>query len=134
MPGGLSMPFCCLPAFCHTHTHTHTHTPYRPSRYSNTKQPINQPSPPPARSWFISIAFELCEKTLQHWLPNFNECWWDSWLLDVAICNAIGIYTGTWWGGKGRATGWALQATFCRLPCGDVNNRALRVAASAVSR
>ncbi|PRW57106.1 Phosphatidylserine synthase 2 isoform A [Chlorella sorokiniana] len=46
--------------------------------------------------WFISIAFELCEKTLQHWLPNFNECWWDSWLLDVAICNAIGIYTGMW--------------------------------------
>ncbi|KAL4856151.1 Glutamate decarboxylase 1 [Chlorella vulgaris] len=46
--------------------------------------------------WFISIAFELCEKTLQHWLPNFNECWWDSWVLDVAICNAIGIYTGMW--------------------------------------
>jgi hypothetical protein len=61
------------------------------------------PHPPPPfpcpqhtrlRSWCISIAFELCEKTLQHWLPNFNECWWDSWLLDVAICNAIGIYTG----------------------------------------
>ena len=31
---------------------------------------------------------------LQHWLPNFNECWWDSWVLDVALCNAIGIFTG----------------------------------------
>ena len=42
----------------------------------------------------MSIAFELCEKTFKHWLPNFNECWWDSWLLDVAICNAFGIYMG----------------------------------------
>lgn len=46
--------------------------------------------------WFISIAFELCELTFQHWLPNFNECWWDSWVLDVLVCNAIGIYTGMW--------------------------------------
>jgi hypothetical protein len=35
------------------------------------------------------------EQTFKHYLPNFNECWWDSWLLDVAICNAIGIVTGT---------------------------------------
>lgn len=46
--------------------------------------------------WFISIAFELMELTFQHWLPNFNECWWDSWILDVAVCNAIGIVTGMW--------------------------------------
>lgn len=46
--------------------------------------------------WFISIAFELMEVTFQHWLPNFNECWWDSWVLDVAVCNAIGITTGMW--------------------------------------
>ena len=46
--------------------------------------------------WFISIAFELMELTFQHWLPNFNECWWDSWVLDVAVCNAIGIVTGMW--------------------------------------
>jgi hypothetical protein len=26
----------------------------------------------------------------QHLLPNFNECWWDSFLLDVAICNFLG--------------------------------------------
>lgn len=29
-------------------------------------------------------------------LPNFNECWWDSWVLDVLICNWIGIATGMW--------------------------------------
>jgi hypothetical protein len=26
----------------------------------------------------------------QHYLPNFNECWWDSFILDIAICNFIG--------------------------------------------
>ena len=30
----------------------------------------------------------------QHLLPNFNECWWDRWLLDVLICNNIGIVAG----------------------------------------
>lgn len=45
---------------------------------------------------FYSISFELMELTFQHWLPNFNECWWDSWILDVAVCNAIGIVTGMW--------------------------------------
>lgn len=44
--------------------------------------------------WTLSIGFELMELTFQHMLPNFNECWWDSWILDVALCNAIGIYTG----------------------------------------
>jgi phosphatidylserine synthase 2 len=27
--------------------------------------------------WIISIAFELCEYSLQHQLNNFAECWWD---------------------------------------------------------
>lgn len=44
--------------------------------------------------WALSIGFELMELTFAHMLPNFNECWWDSWILDVALCNAIGIYTG----------------------------------------
>ena len=30
----------------------------------------------------------------QHILPNFQECWWDHWILDVLICNGGGIYTG----------------------------------------
>jgi hypothetical protein len=32
--------------------------------------------------------------TSQHLLPNFNECWWDSLLLDVAICNFLGARGG----------------------------------------
>jgi phosphatidylserine synthase 2 len=46
--------------------------------------------------WTVSIAFELLELTFQHLLPNFNECWWDSWILDVSVCNCIGILTGMW--------------------------------------
>lgn len=46
--------------------------------------------------WTVSIAFEFLELTFQHLLPNFNECWWDSWILDVAVCNFIGIVTGMW--------------------------------------
>lgn len=46
--------------------------------------------------WSLSILFEFMELTFQHMLPNFNECWWDSWILDVAVCNNIGIITGLW--------------------------------------
>ncbi|KAI9478057.1 MAG: phosphatidylserine synthase 2 [Benjaminiella poitrasii] len=44
--------------------------------------------------WIISIAFELCEYSLEHQLNNFAECWWDHWILDVLICNWLGIYAG----------------------------------------
>lgn len=27
-------------------------------------------------------------------LPNFNECWWDSIILDILICNWFGIWAG----------------------------------------
>ena len=27
-------------------------------------------------------------------LPNFYECWWDNVVLDVLICNGLGIFTG----------------------------------------
>lgn len=46
--------------------------------------------------WILSIGFELMERTFKHMLPNFNECWWDSWLLDVSICNFAGIMAGMW--------------------------------------
>ncbi|GMH38547.1 hypothetical protein BSKO_06431 [Bryopsis sp. KO-2023] len=46
--------------------------------------------------WVLSVSFEVMELTFQHMLPNFNECWWDSWILDVAVCNLIGIVTGMW--------------------------------------
>jgi phosphatidylserine synthase 2 len=44
--------------------------------------------------WVMSVNFELLEMSLAFQLPNFNECWWDSWLLDVLICNGLGIYLG----------------------------------------
>ncbi|BBN16349.1 phosphatidylserine synthase 2 [Marchantia polymorpha subsp. ruderalis] len=45
-------------------------------------------------SWMISIGFEMMEVTLNHMLPNFNECWWDSIILDIMICNFFGIWAG----------------------------------------
>lgn len=44
--------------------------------------------------WFLSIFFEFIEFTFEHWLPNFGECWWDHWILDVLICNGGGILAG----------------------------------------
>ena len=44
--------------------------------------------------WFLSILFEFMEISLKHQLPNFAECWWDSWILDVIVCNGGGIYLG----------------------------------------
>ncbi|EIE75466.1 hypothetical protein RO3G_00170 [Rhizopus delemar RA 99-880] len=44
--------------------------------------------------WIISVSFELCEYSLQHQLNNFAECWWDHWILDVLLCNWLGIHVG----------------------------------------
>ncbi|CAG8476560.1 8427_t:CDS:2 [Diversispora eburnea] len=44
--------------------------------------------------WILSVMFEVMEYTLQHQLPNFAECWWDHWILDVLICNWAGLYLG----------------------------------------
>mmetsp|Transcript_2964 Transcript_2964/g.7219 ORF Transcript_2964/g.7219 Transcript_2964/m.7219 type:complete len:444 (+) Transcript_2964:239-1570(+) len=50
------------------------------------------------RDWkmcfILSVAFEFMELTFKHILPNFNECWWDSWILDVLLCNNIGMAIG----------------------------------------
>lgn len=32
----------------------------------------------------------LFQFTFRHMLPNFNECWWDSIILDILICNWFG--------------------------------------------
>lgn len=42
----------------------------------------------------LSILFEFLEYSLTFQLPNFNECWWDHWILDALVCNAFGIYLG----------------------------------------
>lgn len=44
--------------------------------------------------WIISIMFEVMEYSLEHQLPNFAECWWDHWILDVFTCNWLGIWLG----------------------------------------
>ncbi|KAG5603937.1 hypothetical protein H5410_025429 [Solanum commersonii] len=44
--------------------------------------------------WVLSIGFEFMELTFRHMLPNFNECWWDSIILDILICNWFGIWAG----------------------------------------
>ncbi|KAF9927981.1 hypothetical protein FBU30_002725 [Linnemannia zychae] len=44
--------------------------------------------------WILSIMFEVMEYSLSHQLNNFDECWWDHWILDVLICNWLGMYLG----------------------------------------
>lgn len=44
--------------------------------------------------WVLSIGFESMELTFRHMLPNFNECWWDSIVLDILVCNWFGIWAG----------------------------------------
>ena len=44
--------------------------------------------------WSISIMWELTEMVFGHILPNFYECWWDNLVLDVILCNGLGILTG----------------------------------------
>jgi phosphatidylserine synthase 2 len=44
--------------------------------------------------WVCSLIFEFMEITLRHQLPNFWECWWDSLIFDVLLCNGVGIYLG----------------------------------------
>ena len=38
----------------------------------------------------------LCDMQLafMHVLPNFAECWWDMVILDVLLCNGLGIHLG----------------------------------------
>lgn len=44
-------------------------------------------------AWVCSILFEVIELCFAHLLPNFNECWWDSVIMDVFGCNMIGIHS-----------------------------------------
>ena len=44
--------------------------------------------------WSVSIMWELTEMVFGHLLPNFYECWWDNLILDVLVCNGLGILTG----------------------------------------
>ncbi|CAG2171434.1 unnamed protein product [Oppiella nova] len=46
--------------------------------------------------WTISVTWEITEMQFAHLLPNFAECWWDSIVLDVIVCNGLGILFGMW--------------------------------------
>lgn len=46
--------------------------------------------------WTISVTWEITEMYFAHLLPNFIECWWDAYVLDVLVCNGLGIYCGMW--------------------------------------
>uniref|UniRef100_A0A8C6SIN8 Phosphatidylserine synthase n=1 Tax=Neogobius melanostomus TaxID=47308 RepID=A0A8C6SIN8_9GOBI len=78
------------------------------------------------RDWWmcmiISVMFEFLEYSLEHQLPNFSECWWDHWIMDVLVCNGLGIYCGmktlAWlsmkpyqWQGLGKIKRIAFQFT-----------------------
>lgn len=43
---------------------------------------------------FCSALFEFMERTFRHILPNFYECWWDSFILDLLLANNAGIICG----------------------------------------
>ncbi|PAA57415.1 hypothetical protein BOX15_Mlig026893g1 [Macrostomum lignano] len=45
-------------------------------------------------AWLLSVNWEITELAFSHILPNFRECWWDIVLLDVLLCNGLGIYLG----------------------------------------
>ena len=44
--------------------------------------------------WIMSIGWEFLEMALTKPLPNFAECWWDQWILDVMFANGLGIWAG----------------------------------------
>merc|ERR1711916_113217 len=44
----------------------------------------------------LSLLFEVLEYTFEHMLPNLGECWWDHFILDVLVCNLLGMVVGYW--------------------------------------
>lgn len=46
--------------------------------------------------WVFSLTWELVELVLVYMVPNFAECWWDQWVMDVLLCNGLGIEVGLW--------------------------------------
>lgn len=50
--------------------------------------------PHPLLLWSSSVMFELVEMILVPFIPSLAECWWDSLLMDIFGCNALGIFFG----------------------------------------
>ncbi|KYQ94384.1 phosphatidylserine synthase [Tieghemostelium lacteum] len=92
-----------------------------------------------ALCWVLSITFELLELTFQHYLPNFAECWWDHVILDILVCNALGIFLGLQtikylkmkqynWGGQQPISGAGTQPSSQTSTTSQNSNIILRVA------
>lgn len=64
-------------------------------------------------AWTASILFEIFEWTMEVWLENFKECWWDHLLLDTFGCNLIGMLIGlaTMRLFKMRSYNWFFEST-----------------------
>lgn len=79
---------CILVLLTRIHFYIRTHTRYRYTR----RQAILIRHV--GILWAISIMWEITEITFAHLLPNFVECWWDALILDVLVCNGLGIWCG----------------------------------------
>ena len=44
--------------------------------------------------WFTQILWEIIEIVTCYFIPNFAECWWDQLILDIFLCNGVGIELG----------------------------------------
>ena len=44
--------------------------------------------------WTFSVGWELLELSMVYAVPNFGECFWDQWIMDVLVCNGLGIEAG----------------------------------------
>lgn len=44
--------------------------------------------------WIASVSFEVVERVAIPLIPSLRECWWDSLLMDIFFCNAVGIEMG----------------------------------------
>jgi hypothetical protein len=62
--------------------------------------------------WFgitVSLLFELIEQLCCcSYLQNFAECWWDSMLLDIVVCNFGGFVCGM----KGATLLWGFDQSY----------------------
>ena len=48
-----------------------------------------------ATAMSLSGLFEVVEMSLQHWFPNFRECWWDRVFLNLFSISSFSDYNLT---------------------------------------
>jgi hypothetical protein len=66
-------------------------------------------------AYLIGLVIEVLEHGARHVLPNFDECWYDTWLLDLLGANLAGCLLGGWLG-RGRR-GVRAPPGFAKLWC-----------------